>query len=111
VTASFGGYNTINRTVSMLMYGLPWPLVFRFQSLIDAPRPGLRPSEQGARSPQRFAASVFRFRIIHFICENARFFCAGAPVLGLINEVANHSCPRPPSSQAEEAHVRECRYS
>jgi hypothetical protein len=25
--------------------------------------------------------------------ENARFFCAGAPVVGLINEVANHSPP------------------
>ena len=48
---------TINRTVSMLMYGLPGPLVFWFESLVDAPRPGLRPSEQGVRNPQRFAAS------------------------------------------------------
>jgi hypothetical protein len=27
------------------------------------------------------------------IRENPRFFCAGEPVLGLINEVANHSPP------------------
>jgi tripartite tricarboxylate transporter TctA family protein len=36
---------------------------------------------------------VFGLRIIHFIRENARFFCAGAPVLRLINEVTNHSPP------------------
>jgi hypothetical protein len=30
-------------------------------------------------------------RIIHLIREHAHFFCAGAPVVGLINEVANHS--------------------
>jgi hypothetical protein len=35
----------------------------------------------------------FSLRIIHVIRENARFFCAVAPVLGLINEVANHSPP------------------
>jgi hypothetical protein len=31
---------------------------------------------------------VFGFRIIHLIREIARFFCAVAPVIGLINEVA-----------------------
>ena len=34
---------------------------------------------------------VFRFGIIHLMREIARFFCACAPVVGLINEVANHS--------------------
>jgi hypothetical protein len=33
---------------------------------------------------------VSGLRIIHLIREHARFFCAGAPVVGLINEVANH---------------------
>src|SRR5262249_42634988 len=35
----------------------------------------------------------FSLRISHLIREKPRFFCAGAPVLGLINEVANHSPP------------------
>jgi Common central domain of tyrosinase len=34
---------------------------------------------------------VFGFGIIHLIREIKRFFCACAPVVGLINEVANHS--------------------
>jgi|SRR5437899_13072034 len=37
---------------------------------------------------------VSGLRIIHLIREQARFFCAEAPVVGLINEVANH----PPAS-------------
>jgi hypothetical protein len=34
---------------------------------------------------------AFGLGIIHLMREIARFFCACAPVVGLINEVANHS--------------------
>jgi hypothetical protein len=36
---------------------------------------------------------VSGLRIIHSACESPRFYCAGAPVVGLINEMANHSPP------------------
>src|ERR687887_2262757 len=81
---------TINRTVSMLMYG---PLVFRplWQSH--------RGSVVGPSSKTLIVLSdsqhrVFGLGIIHLARENTRLFCADAPVVGLIEEVANH--PPPP---------------
>src|SRR5919204_3951894 len=78
---------TINRTVSMLMYG---PLVFRplWQSH--------RGSVVGPSSKTLVVLSdsqhrIFGLRIIHLARENARLFCADAPLVGLIDEVANHS--------------------
>ena len=77
----------------MLMYGLPGPLVFWFESLVDAQGPVFGPLSKVFVILSDSQHRVFRFRIIHFICEKARFFCAGAPVLGLINEVANQFLP------------------
>src|ERR687887_1736580 len=83
---------TINRTVSMLMYG---PLVFRplWQSH--------RGSVVGPSSKTLIVLSdsqhrVFGLRIIQLARESTRLFCADAPVVGLIDQAAN-PFPRLPS--------------
>ena len=67
----------------MLMYAPPWTLVSQF---LDRRRPVFDPLSKvlvAITDPQQ---RVFSFRSFRLVREKARFFCTGAPVLGIIQE-------------------------
>src|SRR5262249_27458389 len=61
-------------------------------SLIDAAGPSLRPSERGAHSRQRSAATTLWSSYSFLSAPECRLFCTGAPVLGITEQgLADHA--------------------